>query len=154
MTTPTVYASGLNGDASDYRNAKVDRTGAVRRVQGTATVPVSTAAGAFVALVPFQKGARFVIGDKDVHITDIDNGTDSLVNLGIIYDSTDEGTDDVDAFVLASTAGQAGGFLAITSAVGLTYVTTGNGYLALENDANITETEGTVTFNVGVYYDQ
>jgi translation elongation factor EF-4 len=102
--------------------------------------------------VPFNAGARFIINDKSVHITDIDAGTDSTVNLGIIY-ADGEGTDDVDAFVSASTAGQAGGFLTIDETSGMTLATTGNGWLALENEANVTEAEGTVTFNVGVVYD-
>jgi hypothetical protein len=154
MTTPTVVPTGFNNDASDFRNVKCDKSGAVRQVAGTVTVPDATAAGAFVGLVPFNKGARFVINDKSVHITDIDAGTDSLVNLGIIYADSGEGTDDVDAFVSQSTAGQAGGFLTVDETAGMTLVTTGNGWLAVENDVNATEAEGTITFNVGVVYDQ
>lgn len=154
MTTPTIVPTGYQNDESDYRTCKVDRSGAVRQAAGTVTVPASTAVGAFIGLVPFNAGARFVINDKSVHITDIDAGTDSTVNLGIIYADTNEGTDDVDAFVSASTAGQAGGFLTIDETSGMTLVTTGNGWLAVENEANITEAEGTITFNVGVVYDQ
>lgn len=154
MTTPTVVPVGFNNDASDFRNVKADKSGAVRQVAGSVVIPDATAVGAFVGLVPFNKGARFIINDKSVHITDIDSGTDSTVNLGIIYADSDEGTDDVDAFVSASTAGQAGGFLTVDETEGMTLVTTGNGWLALENEANITEAEGTITFNVGVVYDQ
>ena len=152
MTTPTIVPAGFAGDDTDYNKVKRDPTGAARAVKGTVTVPSATAVGAFVGLVPFQKGARFTVGDKSVHITDIDTGTDSLVNLGIIYDSASF-TDDVDAFASASTAGQAGGFVAIDEVEGMTLITDGNGWLALENDANITEAEGTVTFDVLVSYD-
>lgn len=154
MTTPTVVPTGYKNDYRDYLNAKVDKSGAQRLASGDVTVPTATAEGAFVGLVPFNAGARFSIHDKSTHITDIDSGTDSLLNLGVIYADTDEGTDDVDLFVLASTAGQAGGFLAVTNPVGLDYVTTGNGWLVIENDTNISEAEGTITYSVGVAYDQ
>lgn len=154
MATPTVVPTGFQNDSTDFLNAKVDRSGAVRQVCGTVTVPNATAVGAFVGLVPFQAGARFIINDKSVHVTDIDGATDSLLNLGIIYSSSDEGTDDVDAFVSNSTAGQGGGWLTIDETSGMTLVTSGTGWLAVENKANITEAEGTITFNVGVVYDQ
>lgn len=154
MASPTVVPTGYQNTDADFRNCKVDRSGAVRQVSGAVTIPNATAAGAFVGLVPFNKGARFIINSASVHVTDIDDGTDSLVNLGIIYDSVSDGTDDVDAFVSGSTAGQAGGFLTVNEVSGLTLVTTGNGWLALENDVNATEAEGTVTFSVGVVYDQ
>lgn len=154
MATPTVVPTGFQNNATDYLNVKCDRSGAVRQASGSVTVPSATAAGAFVGLVPFTAGARFVVSNASVHTTDIDSGTDSLLNLGIIYATTDDGTDDVDAFVLASTAGRTGGFLTVTNPDGLDYVTTGRGWLAVENDVNVTEAEGTITFSVGVVYDQ
>lgn len=154
MTTPTVVPTGFQNDYTDFLNVKCDRSGAVRQACGSVVVPTATAAGAFIGLVPFNEGARFIINDKSVHVTDIDAGTDSLLNLGIIYENADAGTDDVDAFVSGSTAGQAGGFLTIDETTGMTLVTTGNGWLAVENDVNVTEAEGTITFNVGVVYDQ
>lgn len=154
MTTPTVVPVGFQNDYTDYLNVKADKSGAVRQASGTVVVPNATAVGAFIGLVPFNAGARFIINDKSVHTTDIDAGTDSTLNLGIIYQNSSEGTDDVDAFVSASTAGQAGGWLTIDETAGMTLITTGNGWLAVENEANITEAEGTITFTVGVVYDQ
>lgn len=153
MTTLTVVPTGYANNATDFLKVKKDTFGAVRQVAGTVTVPNATAVGAFVGLVPFNKGAKFVINSASVHTTDIDAGTDSTLHLGIIYASEADGTDDVDAFVAASTAGQAGGFLAITNPAGMILTTTGNGWLAVENEANITEAEGTITFSVGVVYD-
>lgn len=153
MADPTVVPVGFQNDYRDFLNTKCDRSGAVRQAAGSVVVPSATAEGAFIGLVPFNKGARFIINDKSVHVTDIDSGTDSLLNLGVIYASTDDGTDDVDAFVSGSTAGQAGGFLTIDETSGLTLQTTGNGWLAVENDVNVTEAEGTITFSVGVVYD-
>lgn len=154
MTKPTVVPTGYQNDYRDFLNVKADKSGANRQSSGDVTVPTATAEGAFIGLIPFNAGARFIVHDKSTHITDIDAATDSLVNLGVIYQNTDEGTDDVDLFVLASTAGQAGGFLAVTNVVGLDYVTTGNGWLSVENDTNISESEGTITWSVGVVYDQ
>lgn len=153
MANPTVVPTKWTNDAAPWLRTKVARDGAVRSAHGTVTVPNATAEGAFIGLVPFQKGARFVINDKSIHVTDIDGGTDSLLNVGVIYPTSSEGTDDVDTFVLASTAGRAGGFITVTNVDGLNYVTTGNGWLVVENDVNVTEAEGTISFNVGVVYD-
>jgi hypothetical protein len=154
MTTPTVVPTEYQNTYVDYLNVKVDRSGAVRQSSGDVTVPSATEEGAFIGLIPFNAGARFIVNDKSIHVTDIDDGTDSLLNVGVIYQNTNEGTDDVDLFVLASTAGQAGGFLAVTNPTGLDYVTTGNGWLAVENDTNVTESEGTLTWSIGVVYDK
>lgn len=154
MTTPTVVPTGFQNDYTDYLNVKCDKSGAVRQASGSVVVPNGTAAGAFIGLVPFNKGARFIVSNASVHTTDIDGGTDSLLNLGVIYQDSDEGTDDVDAFVSGSTAGRAGGWLTVDEVSGMTLVTTGNGWLAVENDVNVTEAEGTITFSVGVVYDQ
>lgn len=154
MTTPTVVPTGYQNDYRDFLNVKADRSGAARLSSGDVTVPTATAEGAFIGLIPFNAGARFIVHDKSTHITDIDAATDSLVNLGVIYQDTDEGTDDVDLFVLQSTAGQAGGFLTVTNVTGLDYITTGNGWLAVENDTNVSESEGTITYSVGIVYDK
>lgn len=153
MTTPTVVPSGFAGDSTDYLKVKRDPSGAARLVTGSVTIPDATAAGAFVGLVPFQKGARFHLDDKSIHVTDIDSGTDSTVNVGVIYEDDSTYTNDPDAFASASTAGQAGGFVSIDETEGLTFEAEGNGWLVLENEANITEAEGTVTFSVIVSYD-
>lgn len=154
MTTNTfvAVANGYQNDFTDYLRAPTNRNGSVQQVIGTTIMPITTATGAFVGLVPFRKGATFTVSDTSVHITDIDAGTDSTVNLGIVYKGSDEGTDDVDAFAAASTAGQAGGFISLTNQAGNLIVTTGDGWFALENEANISETEATITFNVGVSY--
>lgn len=154
MAKPTIVPVGFQKDYTDFLNIKCDRSGSVRLASGSVVVPNGTEVGAFIGLIPFDKGARFVVNGHSVHVTDIDAGTDSLLNLGVIYDSADEGTDDVDLFVAGSTAGQGAGYLTPTNPLGLTYVTTGKGWLAVENDANITEAEGTISFAVGVVYDQ
>lgn len=153
MAKPSIVPAAYVNDPKPYLHAKGDRNGSVTQVSGTVTVPNTTAVAALVGLVPFQKGARFVLNDKSVHITDIDNGTDSLLGLGVAYDTANDGTDDLDAFATGSTSGRAGGFIALTNPDGLVTRTTGNGWLVLVNEANITEAEGTATFSIGVVYD-
>lgn len=153
MTTPTILPTGYAGDDTDFLKVKCDRSGAVRLSTGTVTVPAATAVGAFIGLIPFNKGARFLVHDKSVHVTDIDDGTDSTLNLGIVYDDNSTYTNDVDAWVSASTAGRAGGWLTIDEVEGMTLVTEANGWLVVENEANITESEGTITWSIGVVYD-
>ncbi len=154
MTTPTVVPVGYDGTDADYLKVTRDPSGAVRSVAGSVVVPNATAAGAFIGLVPFQAGARFIVDSTSVYITDIDAGTDSLLNLGIIYDDNVTFTDDVDAFASGSTVGRTAGFIAVDEIAGMTLTTQGNGWLAVENDVNATESEGTITFSVGVVYDQ
>lgn len=154
MTLPSIVPTGFAGDRTDFNKVKRDTFGAVRQESGSVVVPNGTVAGTFVGLVPFNAGARFVVSDKSFHITDIDAGTDSTVNVGIIYDDNVTYTNDVDAFASLSTAGQAGGFITIDETAWMTLVTQGNGWLVLENEANTTEAEGTVTYTVGVTYDR
>jgi hypothetical protein len=154
MAKPTIVPVGFQNDYTDFLNIKCDRSGAVRLASGSVVVPNATAVGAFIGLIPFDKGARFLIKGQSVYITDIDSGTDSLLNLGVIYDSAEEGTDVVDLFATGSTVGRTAGFIVPNNPAGLTYVTTGKGWLAVENDANVTEAEGTISFLFGVAYDQ
>jgi hypothetical protein len=153
MATPTIVPVGYENNYKDFLKAPVDRSGAVRSVAGTVTVPNTTAEGALIGLVPFVKGARFIVDSRSIHITDIDAGTDSVMDIGVIYQSAGEGTDDVDAFVSASTVGRTGGFFDVDETAGMTLVTTGNGWLAVRNTTNVTEAEGTITFRVEVVYD-
>lgn len=152
LNTFVAVADGYQNDIFDYLKAPVNRNGSVQQVIGTTTIANASAAGGFFGLVPFQKGATFTLSNTSVHITDIDDGTDSEVHIGIVYKETDDGTDDVDAFAAASTAGQAGGFITMTNVVGTNLVTTGDGWLILENQTNTTESAGVITFNIGVSY--
>ena len=153
MTLPTVVPTGFAGTADDFLKVKRDPSGAVRQVRGTVTVPNGTVAGVFIGLVPFQAGATLIVNSSSIHITDIDAGTDSTLNVGIIYDDNVTYTNDVDAFASLSTAGQAGGFITVDETAGMVLTTAGNGWLVVENEANTTEAEGTITYSVGVCYD-
>ena len=152
MTTPSVIPVGFNGDSTDFLKSKRDTFGAVRSVKGTVSVPSGTAANEFVGLVPFRKGASFTIGNGSVHCGDFGAGT-TTVNLGVIYDDDASFTNDPDAFVSASTAAQAGGFLTIDEISGLTLEAEGDGWLAVQILVADSDATADITFNVGVAYD-
>lgn len=151
MTTPTIVATGLAGDRTDFNRVKRDTFGAARIVTGTASVTSGTAADAFVGLVPFQAGAKLSISSNSVHCGDFGAGT-TTVNLGIIYDDDATFTNDVDAFASLSTAAQSGGFIAIDEIEGLTLETAANGYLAVQLKAAAADATANINFNVTVGY--
>lgn len=152
MTTPTIVPVGYAGDATDFKKVKRDTFGAVRNVKGSVSVVSGTAAGAYVGLVPFQKGATFLISNASVHCADFGAGT-TVVDLGIIYDDDSTHTNDEDAFVSASTAAQSGGFLTVDEIAGLTLETEADGWLAVKLETAAADATADITFNVGVAYD-
>ena len=70
MTTPTIVPTGFAGDDTDFNKVKRDTFGAMRLVTGSATVASGTADGAFIGLVPFNKGARLKVDNASVHCGD------------------------------------------------------------------------------------
>ena len=126
------------------------RDGAIRLVQGSVTVTNGTAANAYVGLIPFQAGARFIIDDKSVHCGNF-GAASTTVNLGVVY--SDSTTDDPDAFVSLSTAAQSGGFLTVDEIEGLSLVTPTSGWLAVQLIAAAADADAAITFSVGVAYD-
>lgn len=152
MTTPSVVPTGYSGTDLDYNNVKCDRSGAVRIVAGSVSVPSGTLADAFVGLVPFNRGARFKIDDKSVYCADFGAST-TTVNLGYIYDDNVTYTNDVDAWVSLSTAAQAGGFLTVDEIQGLTFVAEANGWLATQLKTANADATASITFQVEVAYD-
>jgi cyanate permease len=150
MTTIAIVPTGYKNDSTDYLRVKCDRSGAVRNVAGTVSVPSGTTANSYVGLVPFRKGARFVIGDKSVHCGNFGAGT-TTVNLGVVY--ADSTTDDPDAFASLSTAAQSGGFITVDEIEGMTLTTPTDGWLAVQVVAADADATANITFNVGVVYD-
>lgn len=152
MTTPTIVPTQYQNDYRDFLNAPVDRDGCIRLQQGTVSVTSGTAADAYVGLIPFQKGARFVINDKSVYCGNFGAGT-TTVNLGIIYFTAGDGTDDVDTFASLSTAAQSGGFITVDEIEGLTFVSTGRGWLAVQLKTAAADATADIAYSVGVAYD-
>lgn len=153
MTTPSVLPFKYNGTQVDFAKTEgVDRSGASRIQQGSVTVPSGTAANEFIGLIPFNKGARFNIGDKDIHVADIGAGT-TTINLGYVYDNDTDFINNPDAWLSGGTAIQAGGFLTVGSEAGLSFVAEADGWLVTQIVTAATDTEGDITFNIVQAYD-
>jgi len=152
MTTPSIVPTGFAGNSTDYNKVKHDSFGALRQVTGTVSVPSGTAATTIVGLVPFQAGAKFIIGDKSVYCGNF-GAASTTVDLGIIYDLNAVYTNDVDAFASAATAPQSGGFVTIDEFSGLTLTTAGNGWLAVTINTAAADATADIAFSVAVSYD-
>ena len=152
MTTPSIVPTGFAANSTDFLKVKHDNFGALRQVTGTVSVPTGTVATTIIGLVPFQAGAKFVIGNASVHCANFGAGT-TTVDLGIIYDLNTVFTNDVDAFASASTAPQSGGFITVDETTGMTLTTAGNGWLAVTINTANADATADITFTVGVTYD-
>lgn len=150
MPFPTVYPTQYAGTAKDFLKVKADRSGAARNVAGVVTVSSGTATDTYVGLVPFNKGARFVIGDKSVYVGDI-GATNTTCDLGYLYETST--SLDADAWVSASTAIGAGGFLTVDEKQGLTFVAADNGWVTLRINTAATNAAGDVEFSFVEAYD-
>lgn len=151
MTTIAIVPTGYKNDYRDYLNAPaVGRDGALRLVQGSVTVTNGTGADAYVGLIPFQAGARFMIGSTSVYCGNFGAGT-TTANLGVVY--SDSTTDDPDAFASLSTAPQSGGFVAVDEIEGLSLVTPTSGWLVVQLKAAAADADAAITYAVGVAYD-
>ncbi len=154
MALPTIYPTGFAGNYTDFLNAKVDRAGEVRRSQGSVTVPAATSSDTIIGLVPFQAGFSFAgLGGFNLHTADLDTASNVTLDWGVAYQSTAEGTDDLDLITSASTAPQSGGFIAPDEIDFLTFVSTGNGWIVARPRA-ATTASGALTFNIPFVYDQ
>lgn len=155
-TFPTIVPVGFQGDYTDFLKTKVERSGDVRRIAGSVSVPGSTAAATIIGLFPFNAGMSFAgLSGYNFYTADVDSGTTVTYSIGVQYQNTTEGTTNLTAFVSGSTVPQAGGYIPPDAGTGWqTYVTTGNGWLVVSVTAGPTTTTGSVTFNVPVTYDQ
>lgn len=152
MTTPSILPTQYVGLSYPWLQAPVDRSGSLRMVEGAVSVPAATVTDAIIGLVPFQAGARFMIGNASIYSADLDSSTNVTMDIGYVFDDNATYTNDLDAWVSASTAPQAGGFLTVDEKEGLSFIAGANGWLTAQVNA-ATTTTGTITFQVGVAYD-
>jgi hypothetical protein len=152
MTTPTVLPTQYAGTYKDFLKVKTDRSGAARVVAGTVSVPSGTTANSYVGLVPFVKGARFVIGDKSVYCNNFGAGT-TTINLGYVYDDNVTYTNDVDAWASLSTAAQSGGFITVDEKEGASFVAAANGWVTAQLIAADADATADIAFNFVEAYD-
>lgn len=152
MTTPGIVPTQYVGLTKPWLLAPVDKGGKEQLVAGTVSIPALTATDTIIGLVPFQPGARFKIDSASVYSADLDSSTNVTMDIGYVFDENSTYTNDLDAWVSASTAPQAGGFLTVDEVEGLTFVAGGNGWLTAQVNA-ATTTTGLITFAVTVSYD-
>ena len=153
MTTPTVYPTQFQGDDTDYLNApQVDRSGAMRLYNNVVSVPDTTSSGTIIGLMPFNKGARFGYGSV-VAFGDFDTATNVTANVGYVYEDNDTVTyvSDVDAFIAASTAPQAGGLAEFSAVAGVNFEATADGWVVCQFTADTTQAAD-ITYNLNVGY--
>lgn len=154
LSYPTLYPTGYAGDATDYNRVKVDRSGALRVVTGTVSIPATTATSTLIGLVPFVKGAKVHYGSS-VYTQDLDSSTNVTFNIGYTYEDS-ANTSQAAGFVSGSTVPQSGGLIPFTatsgSSVGMSFTAVGNGWITITNTA-ATTTTGAVQFNIAIAYD-
>lgn len=154
MALPTIVPTGFQGDYTDFLQTKVGRDGRVTRAQGSVSIPALTATDTIIGLFPFNSGMSFSgLGGFNLYSADLDSSTNVTLDFGIAYQDSGQGTDDLDNITSASTAAQAGGFVAPDEIDWMTLVTTGNGWVTVQVNA-ATTTTGSLTFNIPYVYDQ
>lgn len=154
MVMPTIVPTGFSGDYTDFLKTKVDHAGAVRRSSGSVTIPAASTAGAVAGLFPFNAGMSFAgLGGYNVYTADLDTASNATISIGVAYQDTVAGTDNLSLVSTAASA-QSAGYLPPTTTSWQDYVTTGNGWVVAYLAAGPTTTSGAVTFNVPVAYDQ
>lgn len=158
MTTPTIVpaeydVSTTDANTRNYLKVKQDRSGACRINAGAITIPTATASGSTVGLVPFNKGERFNVNNSSVYIGDADSSTNVTATVGYIYDDNVTFTNNLVAWVSASTVPQAGGFLTVNNSQGLGFVAQGNGWVVLQITGGATTLATTTSFHIIGAYD-
>ena len=148
MTTPSILSNTAD-------NAKVDRSGAVRSVSGQAAIADTTAAGTIVGLIRFQKG--FNLDQLAIKSSDMDAGTDLLLDVGYVYDDDTTYTNDPNAFFdgldIAQDAGSVVWPVADGLLTGVGFTAEADGYVVVQLTDNAVEADGTIDFKALFSYD-
>jgi hypothetical protein len=150
LTLPDIVPTGYAGDKTDFALAKVDRSGAMRRKYFSVTIPLATATGKYVGLVPFNKGARLAIGSP--YIENVGDGSFTF-DIGVLYYDSSLGTTDDDAFCSAMTTGQAGGLIVLDEHAWIDILTTGDGWIVLKTGGSTTDAAGVIKGHASISYD-
>lgn len=153
MTLPTIFPTQYDGTANDFLKVKSDRSGAARIYADSVSVTTGTVATTIIGLTPFNKGARFHLDSQSVHVADIGAAT-TTISLGYIYNDNVTFTNNQTAWASASTAIQAGGFVALTAgAAGLNFVAAADGWVVATINTATTDATGAISFQIPGTYD-
>lgn len=153
MTQPSIVPFGFANDVTDYLLVKKDIYGTAGCPHGSVTIPAGTTTSTIVGLMPFQAGVSFSgLSRYDLYTTDLDTSTNVTLSWGVVYQNETQGLDNINLIQSASTSAQTGGFVAPGGTDWMTFVSTGNGWIAARINATTT-TAGAFTFSIPVVYD-
>lgn len=150
LTLPSIVNSNYAGTSADFKQAKVDRSGAVRREYFSVSIPTGTVTGVYVGLVPFNKNARLNIGSP--YIANVGDGSFTF-DLGILYYDSTLGTSDDDCFASAMTTGQAGGLIVLDEHAWIDVLTEADGWIILKTGGSTTDNTGVIKGHASISYD-
>lgn len=150
MTTPSILS-----DVIQERDAKVDRSGAVRSQAAVATVAATTAADTFVGLFRFDKD--FSIDHLAIVSEDLDAATNVTIDVGYVYDDDATYTNDPNAFFdgldIAQDAGSRVWPTDDGLLTGIGFKAEASGYIVAQIKDAATTTEGDISAKVLFSYD-
>lgn len=158
MTAPALYPTSFGVNTSTagaapgpFLKTPVLRDGGSFTIETSVIIPTGTTTGTLAGLVPFESGARLNYSTR-VYTPDLDTGSSVTASIGYIYDDSTNNTNNLTAFVTASTLTQAGGFITMSEQTGFQYVTVGNGWIVLQILGGTTTTSGTVQAEINLSY--
>lgn len=150
LTLPTIVNPTYVGTSADFKNTKVDRSGAIRREYFSVSIPTGTVINTYVGLVPFNKNARLAIGTP--YIANVGDGSFTF-GIGILYYDSTSGTSSDTCFTSANTAGQAGGLVTIDGNAWIDVLTEADGWIVLKTGGSTTDNTGVIKGHASVSYD-
>ncbi len=153
LVLPTYVASGYAGTVADFRDTKVDRSGALRMQPFVTSITAAAASDVLVGLVPFNKGFRLTHKATLIAVSDLDTDSDLTLDFGYTYYDSTLGTSDPDAFATQVTTGQAGGIITFDESAAYNWVAAADGWITMTvGVGGISYTTGVVTGQaVGCY---
>lgn len=150
LTLPSIVNANYAGTALDFKNTKVDRSGAMRREYFSVSIPTGTVVSTYVGLVPFNKNARVSIGSP--YIANVGDGSFTF-DLGILYYDSTLGTSNDTAYASALTTGQAGGLMVLDEHAWIDVLTEADGWVVLKTGGSTTDNTGVIKGHASTSYD-
>lgn len=157
LSLPTYVSTAYVGTSADFRNAKVDRSGALRSEPFVTNITAAAASDVVIGLVPFKAGFRFCPSASTISVSDLDTDSDLTLDFGYTYYDSTLGTSDPNAFATQVTTGQAGGVVTMDEAGASTsysWVAAADGWITMTMGVGGTSyTTGVVAGNIVGCYD-
>jgi len=152
MTTPAIVSTKYTGTSADYRLCKAQREGQETMEYAVANVPISTANGTIVGLVPFRAGARF---NYNSVIRNNAFGTGATASLGYVYDDNVNNVNNQTAFTPAVSVATAGALVGGANVdAGMGWKATGDGWIVATMAGTVPANAGIFTAQITMTYDQ